>query len=70
MWAPKNLPADISDKLQSEIAKVLARPEMKERLSALGFEPIGSTSDYFAKYIETEMTKYEQIIKDAKIKPE
>ena len=70
LWAPKNLPADISDKLQSEIAKVLARPEMKERLSALGFEPIGSTSDYFAKYIETEMTKYEQIIKDAKIKPE
>jgi tripartite-type tricarboxylate transporter receptor subunit TctC len=68
LWAPKNLPADISAKLQSEIAKVLARPDMKERLSVLGFEPIGSTSAEFSKYIETEMTKYEKIINDAKIK--
>src|SRR5215207_6995151 len=30
LWGPKNLPADISGKLQSEIAKILARPEMKE----------------------------------------
>ena len=41
LWGPKNLPADISAKLQSEIAKILARPDMKERLSVLGFEPIG-----------------------------
>src|SRR4051794_28677600 len=70
LWAPRNLPADISSRLQSEIAKVLARPDMKERLAVLGFEPIGSTSDQFAKYIETEMTKYSKIIQDAKIKPE
>src|SRR3954467_6628681 len=30
LWGPKNLPADISAKLQSEIAKILARPDMKE----------------------------------------
>ncbi len=68
LWAPKNLPADISAKLQSEIAKALARPDMKERLSVLGFEPIGSTSDEFKKYIDDEMAKYEKIINDAKIK--
>jgi tripartite-type tricarboxylate transporter receptor subunit TctC len=68
LWAPKNLPADISAKLQSDIAKVLARPDMKERLSVLGFEPIGSTSDEFKTYIDTEMAKYEAIIRDAKIK--
>src|SRR6266567_1479145 len=45
LWAPKGLPADISAKLQADVAKVLARPDMKERLSLLGFEPIGSTSD-------------------------
>jgi tripartite-type tricarboxylate transporter receptor subunit TctC len=68
LWAPKNLPADISAKLQADVAKVLARPDMKERLSVLGFEPIGSTSDEFSKYIQTEMAKYEKIINDAKIK--
>src|SRR3954454_17959058 len=70
LWAPKGLPADISAKLQADVAKVLARPEVKERLSVLGFEPIGSTSDVFRKYIDAEMMKYEKIIKDAKIRPE
>jgi tripartite-type tricarboxylate transporter receptor subunit TctC len=36
----------------------------------LGFEPIGSTPNYFAKYIKDEMAKYEQIVKDANIKAE
>jgi len=70
VWAPKNLPANISDKLQSEIAKVLARPDMKARLNVLGFEPIGSTADEFGKYIDVEMAKYKAIINDAKIKAE
>ena len=70
LWGPKNLPADVSAKLQAEIARILAKPAMKERLSTLGFEPIGSTSDQFTTYIDSEMAKYAQIIKDAKIKPE
>ena len=36
----------------------------------LGFEAIGSSSDYFAKYIDDEMAKYAKIIKDADIKGE
>ncbi len=36
LWGPKNLPPDVSAKLQSEIAKIMARPDMKERLSVLG----------------------------------
>ena len=70
LWAPKNLPADMASKLQSDIAKVLARPEVKERLLGIGFEPIGSTSGEFAKYITDEMAKYSKIISDAKIKME
>jgi tripartite-type tricarboxylate transporter receptor subunit TctC len=70
LWGPKNLPTDISAKLQSEIAKIMARPDMKARLSTLGFEPIGSTSDYFTNYIQSEMAKYEKIIKDANIRPD
>jgi tripartite-type tricarboxylate transporter receptor subunit TctC len=70
LWGPKNLPPDISAKLQAEIAKVMARPDMKERLNVLGFEPIASTSDRFAKYIDDEMAKYSKIIKDANLKAE
>lgn len=70
MWGPKNLPPDISDKLQREIARLLATSEVKARLNQLGFEPIGAPADVFAKYIRDEMAKYEGIIKDAKIRVE
>src|SRR5262250_2005441 len=42
LWGPKSLSADVSAKLQMEIAKILAKPAMKDRLSTLGFDPIGS----------------------------
>ena len=70
LWAPKNLPADISKKLQQDVAKVLALPDMKERLAKLGFEAKGGTAEDFANYIRIEMAKYEKIIKNAKIKVE
>jgi tripartite-type tricarboxylate transporter receptor subunit TctC len=68
LWGPKNLDPAASARLQAEITKVLAQPDMKARLNQLGFEPIGAGSEQFGKYIRTEMTKYEKIIKDAKIK--
>jgi tripartite-type tricarboxylate transporter receptor subunit TctC len=70
LWAPKNLPADIARKLESDVAKVLALPDMKERLAKLGFEAKGGTAQDFANYIRAEMAKYQQIIADAKIKVE
>jgi tripartite-type tricarboxylate transporter receptor subunit TctC len=70
LWGPKNLPNDISSKLQGEIAKLLAMPDVKERFNLLGFEPIGAGADAFAKYIRDEMAKYQAIINDAKIKIE
>jgi tripartite-type tricarboxylate transporter receptor subunit TctC len=70
LWGPKDLPADIATKLQSEVTKALALPDVKGRLATLGFEPIGSTAAEFAKYIDAESARYSQIIKDAKIKAE
>jgi tripartite-type tricarboxylate transporter receptor subunit TctC len=62
LWGPKNLPADI--------AKVVALPDVKQRLNTLGFDPIGTGGAQFANYIRDEMAKYEKIIRDAKIKVE
>jgi tripartite-type tricarboxylate transporter receptor subunit TctC len=70
LWGPKNLPADISSKLQADVAKVLALPDVKQRLNTLGFDPIGVGGEQFASYIRDEMAKYEKIIRDAKIKVE
>jgi tripartite-type tricarboxylate transporter receptor subunit TctC len=70
MWAPKGLPAELVTKIQTEVAKLVERPDIKEQFASLGFEPIGSTPDRFAKYIQEEMVKYKQIIKDANIQTE
>jgi tripartite-type tricarboxylate transporter receptor subunit TctC len=68
LWGPKKLPANIIAKLQSSVAAILAEPDVKQRLATLGFEAIGSTPDYFAKFIADEMEKYGKIIRDANIK--
>ena len=70
LWGPKGLPPDISGKLQSDISKVLAMPDVKQRLNTLGFEPISASGDRFGSYIRDEMARYEKIIRDAKIKVE
>ena len=70
LWGPKNLPADITAKLQSAVTEILQQPDVKAKLATLGFEGIGSTPDEFAKYIASEMARYQQIIHDANIKAE
>jgi tripartite-type tricarboxylate transporter receptor subunit TctC len=70
LWAPKNLPPELIVRLQSEVARIVAMPDVKERLLTLGFEPIGSSTEDFTKYIASEMDKNGKIIRDAKIKSE
>src|SRR3954470_18767934 len=70
LWGPKGLPAEITAKLQSDVVKVLAQADVRERLATLGFETIGSTPSKFAKFIDDESAKYERIIRDAGIKTE
>ena len=68
LWGPKNLAPDVAAALQAAVATALALPDMRERLNALGFEPIGTNGAAFTAYIHDEMAKYDKIIRDAKIK--
>ncbi|AXK82038.1 tripartite tricarboxylate transporter substrate binding protein [Pseudolabrys taiwanensis] len=70
LWGPKNMPPALVADIQEHVAKVLAQPEVKQRLGVLGFEAKSSTSDAFAKFIDKEMATYSKIIKDANIKAE
>ena len=70
LWGPKNLAPDVSNRLQADVAKVLALPDVKARMNGLGFEPMELGGEQFAAYVRDEMAKYEKIIKDAKISVE
>jgi len=68
VWGPKNMPADITSRLNTEMAKIIKDPEVQQRLLNTGFEPVGSSVEEFRKFQASEMAKYEKIIKEANIK--
>jgi tripartite-type tricarboxylate transporter receptor subunit TctC len=68
--APAGTPHDSIAKLQTEIAGALTQPDVRERLAALGADPIGNTSAEFATMIKVETAKWGKIVKDANIRVE
>jgi tripartite-type tricarboxylate transporter receptor subunit TctC len=68
VWGPRDLPADILTRLESEMAKIVKQPDVQQRLLTTGFEPVGSTAGEFSKFIVDEMAKYGKIIKASNIK--
>jgi tripartite-type tricarboxylate transporter receptor subunit TctC len=64
---PAGTPKPIIDLLQREIAKIVAMPDVKQKLSSLGFQPIANTPEEFGKRIEVELQKWAKVIRDAKI---
>lgn len=67
---PAATPADIRNRLHAEVVKILRAPDIKERLLAMGAEPVGNTQEQFGAFIKSEMAKWGKVIRDANIKPE
>jgi tripartite-type tricarboxylate transporter receptor subunit TctC len=65
--APAGTPPAIIDQLYREIAALVAQPEVKAKLLALGFAPIANTPQEFAKSIDSDLKKWRKVISDAKI---
>src|SRR5262249_27024915 len=65
---PAGTPQDIVDRLHREIVRIVALSDVRERLSALGFEPIASTPEEFADRIRWEIDKWAKVIRAANIK--
>lgn len=70
LLAPAATPRAIVDKLASEVAKILAMPDIREKLLSQGMDPFVSTPDQFAALIKADLAKYIRIIKTANIKLE
>ena len=68
--APAKTPPEIVAKLQAAFVKVLAMPEVKEKLFAQGAEAQSSTPAEFGQRIQTELKQWDYVIREAKIKVE
>ncbi|TFZ03581.1 Bug family tripartite tricarboxylate transporter substrate binding protein [Ramlibacter humi] len=63
LLGPAGLSPEIANRIQQEVAKALATPEMKEKLLAQGAIPSGSTPQQFAAHIDAELKKWQPVVK-------
>jgi tripartite-type tricarboxylate transporter receptor subunit TctC len=68
LLVPGGTPQTVIDRLNRAIVAIVAVPEVRERLAALGFEPIASTPAEFADRIKWEIDKWAKVIRAADIK--
>jgi tripartite-type tricarboxylate transporter receptor subunit TctC len=68
--APKKTPADIIEKLNTQISATVADPQIKARFVELDVEPMSMTPTKFGEFIAEETEKWAKVVKFADIKPD
>ena len=68
IFAPAGTPKDIVFRLNAELVKIIALPDIRERLDSLGVDPVANTSEEFSAFQKAEIAKWAKVIKDANIK--
>lgn len=67
LFAPGKTPKEIVAKLHGEIARTVAHAETRQRLLAMGLDPVGMPPDEFAAYLKTETAKWGKLVRAAGI---
>lgn len=70
IYAPAGTPPAIVERLNTEIEKILATPDVKAKFEGLGLQHTPNTPAQFAQFGKEELAKWTRIIKEANVKPE
>jgi tripartite-type tricarboxylate transporter receptor subunit TctC len=71
LFGPPGMPADVVTKINAEVRKIFADPEIKKSfLERQYFEPIAGTPEQLANYIKSDEPKWRKVIHDAKVQGE
>jgi tripartite-type tricarboxylate transporter receptor subunit TctC len=70
VFGPKNMPAEATQRLNTEIGAILRTPEFQERLRTLGYDAAGGSPSDFAKVVASDTAKWAQLIKERRISGE
>lgn len=63
--APAGTPAPIIDKINEEVNRILALPDVQEKMKSLGAQPGGGTPQAFAAYVQSEIDKWREVVQAA-----
>ena len=70
LFVPARTPDAIVDRIHAGVVKALQLPDVRARLAALGFEPVGNSRQDFTRYVKSEIDAWGRVIREAGIKPE
>jgi tripartite-type tricarboxylate transporter receptor subunit TctC len=62
------VPKPVVDQLSKETARILKLPDVHKRIIDLGAEPVGSTPQEYAAFIQSEIKKWRKVIQDAGVR--
>jgi tripartite-type tricarboxylate transporter receptor subunit TctC len=68
--APAGTPKEIVARLSAAAANALRTPEIRERFTSQGVEPVGSTPEQYAAFIEAEIPRWAEAARAARITPQ
>ncbi len=70
IWAPAGTPADIVAKVNADVRKALADPDVKEKLANLGNDAMDMSPQEFAAFVRSEIDTYGRVVRAAGITPQ
>jgi len=70
IMAPAGIPQEVTTRINAEVNAILKTPEMIKRLAAFGGEPGGGSPSDFGRFIQSELTRYADIVKASGAKVE
>ena len=70
VFAPARTPPAIVSRLQKDIARVVHLPEVKQRLLEQGADAVGSSSDELERIVKTDVKRWTEVVREAKIRLE
>ncbi|MGZ5033330.1 MAG: Bug family tripartite tricarboxylate transporter substrate binding protein [Usitatibacter sp.] len=65
LLGPAEMPREIAEKVQGEVARILKMAEIRDKLVQQGADPVGSTPDAFGAYIRAETAKWAKVVKSS-----
>ena len=68
MWFPAGVPGDIVRRMQAEVAKALAVPEINKQFLDNFLFPVGSSPEQLRQFVASDIPRWRKVVKDAGIK--
>ncbi|HYF07842.1 MAG TPA: tripartite tricarboxylate transporter substrate binding protein [Acetobacteraceae bacterium] len=70
LWGPRGLPAEISARINAELATAMFEPDVRERVGSLGIEPMHQHGAALAEFIQRDFNRSQELLRLANFQPE